>query len=1090
MSFPSFHWRARRRLAVALLATSLLGLVVPGGTAKAAETTGVLQGVVVNESGVVLPGASVSLTDSSGATVAGGVGGQDGRYVLAVAPGTYTLRADANSAGTPVHVTVPNVAVGAATSLDVVIVGRPGGLVQFRGRVLDTSGAPLAAELSLSGDTSTETDPAGYFALAVPSGVYHLSVGPPPTQRDLTSPPNIGVGEFDLTRDRIGDLTLALVTHDVTVRDSSGNPVAGAWVDVGPAEEGTASPEVLAGKQGKGWSRSGRTDADGRVRLSALATSNLVVEVRAPGGSPRAEKRGIDGRRSTTVDVTLPPPPPPSFLISLSGTVTDVDGVVRPYMGVRLLGPDGEPVDRGAATPSGQPGYFTREAPPGTYDLRFFATFGSLDDDPGGDPSGDRYELLSKGYRHDAARHIDLRFPAGPALTVRVLDPQGAPVAGAKVTAQSKVSTDATDVEIAPGIRASGTLESIRMTGADGVVSLRTLPGPPPSLQIEAPTDRGVDGKFTVPAGATTSDVNLKRGAVVTGTIRTGSLPGQPDERIALVSKDGDVRVPIAVAADGTYRVHVAPGAYRVVSDTYEWEDGGESDDHSDVESESSVFDITGDRTLDLNYPDSSRAQVRFVGADGAPIEGEVGLRSKTASGAFDLAPGIAAGASWWFSAFGERDSQSVVTWPGGATVSGTLDYRTALRFSGIRLHPGGAAVVALAQGYGLARPDPPGGLTVVAGPDGTATVSWDQSANGHGHPIIGHKVFVYESESRKYVVPAPATSITVRCLLPNAKYSFYVAAMTVRGIGEPGYPGMRMVTPDGPGPATSCPPPAPPSETPGPPGFPPLPDPTPGNGKGPNFALAPVGYWILESDGKVHAFGGAPTFPPTGGARGSARAVHIEATPSGQGYWVLWDDGYVGAFGNAAAPGDLTGRLQAGELATSLSGTPSGQGYWIFTNRGRAVAFGDAPTLGDVSHLRLNGPVVGSVATPSGQGYYLVASDGGIFCFGDARFAGSMGGTRLNAPVRSLVPTGDGRGYWLVASDGGVFAFDAPFRGSMGEAPLNKPVTGMVRYGDGYVMVGEDGGAFNFSDRPFMGSLGGRPPVHPVVAIASTFRL
>jgi hypothetical protein len=99
------------------------------------------------------------------------------------------------------------------------------------------------------------------------------------------------------------------------------------------------------------------------------------------------------------------------------------------------------------------------------------------------------------------------------------------------------------------------------------------------------------------------------------------------------------------------------------------------------------------------------------------------------------------------------------------------------------------------------------------------------------------------------------------------------------------------------------------------------------------------------------------------------------------------------------------------------------------------------------------------------------------------------MGGTRLNAPVRSLVPTDDGRGYWLVASDGGVFAFDAPFRGSMGGRPINKPVTGMVRYGNGYVMVGEDGGAFNFSDRPFMGSLGGRPPAHPVVAIASTFR-
>ena len=64
----------------------------------------------------------------------------------------------------------------------------------------------------------------------------------------------MSVNEFDLTRDRIGDLTLALVTHDVTVRDSSGNPVVGAFVDLRSADEGPVSPDVLAGKPGGGWS--------------------------------------------------------------------------------------------------------------------------------------------------------------------------------------------------------------------------------------------------------------------------------------------------------------------------------------------------------------------------------------------------------------------------------------------------------------------------------------------------------------------------------------------------------------------------------------------------------------------------------------------------------------------------------------------------------------------------------------------------------------------------------------------------------------------------------------------------------------------
>ena len=241
-------------------------------------------------------------------------------------------------------------------------------------------------------------------------------------------------------------------------------------------------------------------------------------------------------------------------------------------------------------------------------------------------------------------------------------------------------------------------------------------------------------------------------------------------------------------------------------------------------------------------------------------------------------------------------------------------------------------------------------------------------------------------------------------------------------------------------------------------------------------------GYWALSTDGHVYNFGDAPAL-----GNGTAGAVDLEPTPTGQGYWILNRNGTIQAFGDAAKLGnvDLT-TLANGEVPASLSATPSGRGFWVFTNRGRAIPFGDAPYLGDMSQTKLNGPVLGSVATPSGNGYYMVASDGGIFAFGDATFAGSMGDKKLNAPVQSLVPDADGHGYWLVASDGGIFAFDAPFRGSMGATKLNKPVVGMVRYGDGYLMVGADGGIFNFSSAPFSGSLGGNPPTSPVVAVAA----
>gem|GEM_PF-2382474 len=258
------------------------------------------------------------------------------------------------------------------------------------------------------------------------------------------------------------------------------------------------------------------------------------------------------------------------------------------------------------------------------------------------------------------------------------------------------------------------------------------------------------------------------------------------------------------------------------------------------------------------------------------------------------------------------------------------------------------------------------------------------------------------------------------------------------------------------------------------------------GGGSGATGAGRSAGYWMLGRGGAVYPFGtaadlGGLTLPA------AVNAVDLEPTPSAAGYWILDSRGVVHPFGDARPFGDVDlGRLDHGETPASLSATPTGAGYWVFTSRGRVLPFGDARFFGDLSKVTLNGPVLDSIPTPTGLGYYMVASDGGIFAFGDAHFAGSMGQTKLNAPVRSLVPDSDGSGYWLVASDGGIFAFDAGFLGSMGGTPLNQPITGMVRYGNGYLMAASDGGVFDFSDLPFAGSLGGRPPARPVVAVAA----
>jgi glucose/arabinose dehydrogenase len=245
-------------------------------------------------------------------------------------------------------------------------------------------------------------------------------------------------------------------------------------------------------------------------------------------------------------------------------------------------------------------------------------------------------------------------------------------------------------------------------------------------------------------------------------------------------------------------------------------------------------------------------------------------------------------------------------------------------------------------------------------------------------------------------------------------------------------------------------------------------------------------GYWIVDSAGRVRAFGRASY----GDLRKQALAspiVGIAPSASERGYWLLGRDGGIFSFGDAHFFGS-TGAIHLNRPIVAMTATPTARGYWMVASDGGIFSFGDARFFGSTGAMHLNKPIVGMASTPTGGGYWLLASDGGIFSFGDARFLGSTGGIHLNQSIVDMAATPTGKGYWFVASDGGVFGFgDARFYGSTGAIRLNRPIVGMASTatGRGYEFVADDGGIFTFGDAQFFGSLGGDIRRSPVVGLA-----
>jgi hypothetical protein len=225
-------------------------------------------------------------------------------------------------------------------------------------------------------------------------------------------------------------------------------------------------------------------------------------------------------------------------------------------------------------------------------------------------------------------------------------------------------------------------------------------------------------------------------------------------------------------------------------------------------------------------------------------------------------------------------------------------------------------------------------------------------------------------------------------------------------------------------------------------------------------------GYWVVQADGHVSAFGDARSYGslPAQVAR-TATIVGIARTYDNRGYWLAASDGHVYHFGDASDHGSLPAGAPGGPVV-GFAATPTGHGYWLLDAKGTVHGFGDAhvqgqpPTSqapysaiaarpgggymvvgafnaatylfpGDVHEgggpgTALSGAVSGIASTASGNGAWVAGLDGGVMTVGDAAFHGSASGTATvsKSPLTAIAATPDGEGYWLVTGSGTVTAF------------------------------------------------------------------
>jgi hypothetical protein len=181
--------------------------------------------------------------------------------------------------------------------------------------------------------------------------------------------------------------------------------------------------------------------------------------------------------------------------------------------------------------------------------------------------------------------------------------------------------------------------------------------------------------------------------------------------------------------------------------------------------------------------------------------------------------------------------------------------------------------------------------------------------------------------------------------------------------------------------------------------------------------ARAQGGFWVVQGDGTVMAYEGAPAYGYPHFPGDYAR--DIAAMPDGNGYVILDALGGVHFYGSALFTlSSLGGPWFGFDIARSIAVAPDGKGFAVLDGWGGFHRYGSAPNVSGLPYWR-GWDIARSFSYRPGGGAYLLDGFGGVWPLGGApRYTSTYFGWNI---ARDLTVWPDGKGYVVLDGFGGL---------------------------------------------------------------------